>query len=137
MNTDAKAVARFNFDNYHGCEFEADDGYWVLFTDHERVVGKLRTELDALNEAQAVGDGTISGSLLHWHQRALAAETSLAESRAEVEGLKKDVERYRWLRDKAPEEWDVTRWLGNEHQEVHVQDYLDEAIDAEMENGNV
>ncbi len=53
--------------------------------------------------------------------------------RAENEALRKDAERYRWLRDDAPEEWDVTRWLDNETQEIHVQDYLDEAIDTAME----
>lgn len=59
-------------------------------------------------------------------------DEEISRLRAEADLLRKDAERYRWLRDKAPEEWDVTRWLDNEHQEVHVQDYLDEAIDAAM-----
>lgn len=46
--------------------------------------------------------------------------------------VQKDAQRYRWLRDSAPEEWDVTRWLDNGTQELHVQDYLNEAIDATM-----
>lgn len=46
--------------------------------------------------------------------------------------VQKDAQRYRWLRDSAPEEWDVTRWLDNDTQELHVQDYLDEAIDSAM-----
>lgn len=46
--------------------------------------------------------------------------------------VRRDAERYRWLRDSAPEEWDVTRWLDNDTQELHVQDYLDEAIDSAM-----
>ncbi|MDT3468971.1 hypothetical protein [Stenotrophomonas maltophilia] len=44
----------------------------------------------------------------------------------------KDAERYRWLRDNTGDEWDVTRWLDGEVQEIHVQDYLDEAIDGAM-----
>lgn len=59
-------------------------------------------------------------------------EAEVARLRAEADSLRKDAERYRWLRDSAPEEWDVTRWLDSETQEIHVQDYLDEAIDAAM-----
>lgn len=88
MTTDTKAVARW--DSWGGEKDiqESDTGQFVLFTDHERVVGELRDELETLNEAQAVCDGTIPGALLHWHQRALAAESALAASRAEVEGLR-------------------------------------------------
>lgn len=48
MTTNTKGVARFNFDAYHGCEFEADDGYYVLFTDHGRVVEELRAEIEQM-----------------------------------------------------------------------------------------
>ncbi len=107
MTTDTTAVARF----YWSEDEMQDDrgGDYVLFTDYERVVrelenyqrltdevladrhaliASLRDELETLNEAQAVCDGTIPIALLHWHQRALAAESALAASRAEVEGLR-------------------------------------------------
>lgn len=115
MTTDTKAVARWDVESQDGRDcnaFKRDDGDYVLFIDHERVVGELqdgfermalkgiemrneidtfRAELDVLNEAQAVCDGTIPSALLHWHQRSLAAESALAASRAEVEGLREAV----------------------------------------------
>lgn len=197
MTTDNKAVARWDAVGPDMAMDESSSGAFILFTDHERVVGdevehrrrwfvrageylsraqaaersasrsaeeclflrsqrplarKLteaeaeietlrtelsasRAELDALNEAQAVGDGTISGSLLHWHQRALAAESDLAESRAEVEGLKKDAERYRWLRDHAGKDEDQVEIFIE--QESYAPGHLDAQVDAAMEKGNV
>jgi len=109
MTTDTKAVARWDIDCMRAQMDTFDDGRYVEFTYHERVVGdvweitreiqiqsdkywnelrQLRATLEDLNEAQAVGDGTVSGSLLHWHQRALAAEAALAASRAEIDGFR-------------------------------------------------
>lgn len=34
---------------------------------------------EAFNEALAVGDGTVGGAVVYWHQRALAAEAKLSE----------------------------------------------------------
>lgn len=34
---------------------------------------------DVFNEALAVGDGTVNGAVVYWHQRALAAEAKLSE----------------------------------------------------------
>lgn len=141
MTIDTKAVARFNFDAYHGCEFEAYDGYFVQFTDHERVVKELRAELEALNEAHAVGDGTVSGSLLHWHQRALAAESALAASRADVEGLKKDAERWNWIMQGhyGNEPARANRVIGACWSRKAMEDAIDNdiATQAAMEKGNV
>ncbi len=81
----------------------------------------------------ATGMHNMADGTFYEADQALAEkDAEIARLRAEVEAYRKDAERYRWLRDEAPEEWDVTRWLDNEHQEVHVQDYLDEAIDAAM-----
>lgn len=162
MTADTKAVARWEIG--FGGEFntdpemtQTDEGDYVSLTDHEREVedlvrvidvhreiitdftdkiDKLCAELDALNEAQAVGDGTISGSLLHWHQRALAAETAVAASRAEVEGLKKDAERYRWLRDADNYPHPVGGFWNSLGETIEPIE-MDEQIDAEMENRNV
>lgn len=105
----------------------------VQLGSRDREIDTLRTAL-AASRAEAKG---LSQSLTDCLECEKDYLSEIAELRAEVEGLKKDAERYRWLRDSAPEEWDVTRWLDNEHQEVHVQDYLDDAIDAAMEKGNV
>lgn len=43
-----------------------------------------------------------------------------------------DARRYRWLRDEAPDTWEVTEWINNETQEIHYDDGLDAAIDAAM-----
>lgn len=127
MTTDTKAVARFFWS-----EDEMDEdrsGDYVLFTDHERVVAELRAELDAMNEAQAAGDGTISGSLLHWHQRALAAESALAASRAEVEGLRKMLPEVRICVEYAID-------YGSPSRRADRKELLN-TIDAAMEKGNV
>lgn len=130
MTTDTKAVARWDLiavGENTDAMLEVHDGDYVLFTDHERVV----------REWQAGAATTMFRMTDALDKQIEELRTALAASRTEVERLKKDAQRYRWLRDSAPEEWDVTRWLDNEHQEVHVQDYLDEAIDAAMEKGNV
>lgn len=142
MTTDTKAVSRWDYTMAGSLGLDPI-GPYVEFTDHERVVGELeiardywkgqagaaisdvtdlRDTLATLNEAQAVCDGTIPSALLHWHQRALAAESALAASRAEVEGLKKDAERYRWIR--SPHSKQAESLVG-----MHVDDQLDYQID--------
>lgn len=74
MTTDIKAVARY-YPNKRGGMMHGNKGDYILFTDHERVVGELKEyikqsaiaalELDALNRKE------------------------LAKSRAEVEGLQR------------------------------------------------
>jgi hypothetical protein len=48
---------------------------------------------------------------------------------SEWEELRRDAERYRWLRD-APDEWDIVRWVECDIQQVMLSADLDEAIDA-------
>lgn len=94
--------------------YEMGKGSYVLFADHEQVVADL-------NAARK-----------HDHKLLELADQNIARLRAEADSLRKDAGRYRWLRDEAPEEWDITRWLDSETQEIHVQDYLDRAIDDAM-----
>lgn len=51
----------------------------------------------------------------------------------EFKALVKDAERYRWLRDEAPDEWDVSCWIHDDLQELFSGEYIDEAIDKAME----
>lgn len=78
--------------------------------------------------------------------RAERAEADLAESRHDYEiqtqyvealkvrvaGLSRDAERYRWLKEEAPDEWDVMRWISDDLQEIIMLSDLDTAIDAAM-----
>lgn len=88
------------------------------------------------------GETSIGGWLgMHTYETSLkwaklSEGHSYAFAYAADDALFNDAKRYRWLRDNAPETWDVSRWLDSENQEVHVQDYLDEAIDAELEKTN-
>lgn len=115
MTTDTKAVARFDLWGFDGFMEPQEHGDYVLFTDHEQVVAELR------NVAQVMLD---------------SSSAEIIRLRAELAVKSKDAARYVWLRDHAPEEWDVTRHLDDEHLEVHIQDYLDEAIDSAMGEGN-
>lgn len=85
MTTDTKAVARYRAVLSHGLiEVEANPaGSFVLFTDHERVVKELRYW-------QVLADG--------YHTERDVALAALAASRAEVESLKRDAERWRYAR---------------------------------------
>ncbi|CAL1778374.1 hypothetical protein BRC2024_HCTLARHO_CDS_0106 [Acinetobacter phage vB_AbaS_Silvergun] len=78
MTTDTKAVAQCNFTPYG--MVEAVDGHYVPFTDHERVVGELKTTLAI--RSLPIRDYTDEIETLR---------TALAASRAEVEGLQKAV----------------------------------------------
>lgn len=131
MNTDTKVVARW--DVLWGTPTRSgNSGDYVLFTDHERVEGEL--------ERLAYNVETENEFLRH----------ALAASRTEVEGLKKDAERYRWLRnpdtdvglviDKVTGEIpydEGTRTGGYHTYEYRAGEELDTAIDAAMEKGNV
>lgn len=103
MTTDTKAVARW--DAGPGVNPRAN-GKYILFTDHERVVGELKRlayNVDTENEF---------------------LRSSLAASRAEVEGLRKDSERHRWLRLNCI--WETT-----------ISDEIEKVIDEELESTNV
>jgi len=57
---------------------------------------------------------------------------------SEYEKLRRDAERYRWLRDKAPEAWEVTQYVTTDLQACHLASAsLDAAIDAAMNGANV
>lgn len=78
MTTDTKAVARWEF--VGACVRSASarkDGDYVLFTDHEQVVGKLGKDR---NEWKQLADSHV--------EVIREIRTTLAASRAEVEGLK-------------------------------------------------
>jgi hypothetical protein len=126
MTTDTKAVARWDWDLARQRMDTFDDGRYVRFTDHERVVGELREYHEGYREAAT--------------EETLRLRETLAASRAEVEGLKKDAERYRWLRDsKLSRHWSVanTCAVGRGHEFSYRGSPLDTAIDAAMEKGNV
>ncbi len=110
-------IKRFN----HGvCEYpggtfsemnQEADGDYVLHSDHEAEVARLRAELEKVRGYEVA-----------------PLEAKVAELLAEVEMLRKDAERYRWLRD--------TPWFDNyEIRSViaHQQNALwDKTIDAAM-----
>jgi len=87
MDTDNQAVARWDFRESVGDYEQFDDGDYVLFTDHEQVVAELN---------QKAGDTEYLSNLLNEEVNQL--RSALAAKSAEVEGLKKDAERYRWLK---------------------------------------
>lgn len=77
MTTDTKAVARWDWDVEVDDYEQFDDGHYVLFTDHERVVGELRTAL-----------AIRSLPVREYTEEIDSLRTALAASRAEVEGLR-------------------------------------------------
>lgn len=77
MGTDNKAVARFDLSGFDGFMEPQDQGEYVLFTDHERVVEEL-TKAHDQNRA----------SWLDQRQEIDNLRAALAASRAEVEGLR-------------------------------------------------
>lgn len=188
MTTDTKAVARWDIGN-DGLSDEVKalwhyKGRYVLFTDHERVVGELTSNVhelerlcdatyvaqgaDAYNhacdlieqlQAERIGKGRDPGTegslcdgltwaygeLLESEDECETLRSALAASRAEVEeneniinvwrgrtqraeaevdGLNKDAERYRWLRVNCI--WETT-----------ISDEIEKVIDEELESTNV
>lgn len=116
MTTDTKVVARWDFDVEVDDYEQFEDGNYVLFTDHERVVG----ELAHLNfvKAEVIRDFVSDIEVL---------KSSLAASRAEVEGLKKLLgETAQCLADVSN---DVGGWA--------VEEVIESAMNAAMEKGNV
>lgn len=97
----------------------ARNGDVVLFADHERVVGDawVRT-----GEAELQRDN-------FWRQ-AVELRAAMAASSAEFEGLRKDAERYRWLKEGCGD--DGLRVYNIHNQFSYLFDSADEAIDAAM-----
>lgn len=66
--------------------------------------------------------------------RPLYDEQALSALRAEVEALRLDAGRYRWLRDKSPDTWEVSVQIVDGVSECCLASQsLDESIDAAME----
>ncbi len=118
MITDTTAVARWAVLGPRATMGPSDSGEVVLFTDHERVVGELRAAL-----------AIRSLPIREYTEEINTLRTALAASRAEVEGLKRDAERYRFLRSGG----------GGATLRFHNTNPAnrDDAIDAAMENNNV
>lgn len=55
-----------------------------------------------------------------------------SELEDEIEGLRKDAERYRWLRDRATDEWQVLKWITSDAQLLVEGDDMDSLIDQAM-----
>lgn len=104
---------RLTMDEPVNCQGDA----LVLHSDHEAVVDSWVAALVKLDGA------------------CLASEQEVARLRAEVEKDRVDAGRYRWLRDRAPDEWGVWRWIDSNSQ-LHVDDSsMDREIDAAMGEG--
>lgn len=110
MTTDTKAVARWAVLGVDPM-INAPSGHYVLFTDHERVVGELQSEA---KRAFSVYDE----SMVQRRAEIRNLTGALAENRAEVERLRKNAARFEWLCKSRRADW--------------IQ-----KIDAAMENGNV
>lgn len=121
MTTDTKAVARYEYiGRWVG---QHPTGNYVLFTDHERVVGELVTANEEL-----------VAECREWLYKWRATETALAASRAEAEGLKKDAERRLDLIRATVENSEWRHGARNIYGELKREI---QAADAAMENNNV
>ena len=82
----------------------------------------------------------VEGSWVGWQAcAALAAAPVQAVPEAELDALRKDAERYRWLRDNGTSEWGICVWGDDEQewaQDMRAADVVDRAIDAAMELHN-
>lgn len=86
---DAEVVQRYCFDQT-GCDVADNEGPWVSYDDHIAALSAVTAERDRLDElSEALG-----------RQIADAGQREIAY-RAEVEAMRKDAGRYRWLRDKS------------------------------------
>lgn len=126
MTTDTKAVARFDLWGFDGFMEPQKKGKFVRFNDHARVVGQLGKDR---NEWKQLADSHV--------EVIREIRTALAASRAEVEGLKKDAERYRWLKDNCEAVADEYATAGQLYFGTYLYGNIDSAIDAAMEKGNV
>lgn len=146
-------IKRFN---HHVCDYDgvtfsvmgnSEEGKYVSYSDHEAEIARLRADLEgymmgAAAEAREVDARGEEIKRLRaeieenenvinvWRGRTQRAET-------EVEAYRKDAERYRWLRDLAPEEWSVWRrieWPKEKSgSELRIDDCnMDSEIDAAM-----
>lgn len=122
------------YDSGLGME-ERADGQYVLHSDHEAEVARLR----AMAQEQGVRDGNEMGRLRAELQNAAKAAldaTALAcEKEREADALRVDAERYRWLRDKSPDEWGVWKWIDSDSPLLVDDSLMDSEIDAAMGEG--
>lgn len=129
MNTDTKAVSRWDLiavGENTDAMLEVHDGDYVRFADHERVAGELTSERDGLSELATRQAAGIRAATAAFNK----INAELSASRAEVEGLKKDAERYRWLKEGHGD--DGLRVYNIHNQFSYLFDSADEAIDAAM-----
>lgn len=136
MTTDTKAVARWDI-GMNGLSNTAEilwhyQGRYILFTDHERVVGELKNRIDVYDLSQVCDKEEIAKQAIVIRNKEFTNETlrtALAASRAEAEELRKDAERYRWLRGDNGGLPSGIQWATN--------DLFDTFVDEAMEKVNV
>jgi hypothetical protein len=84
----------------HGMYWDIEGDY-VLYSDHEAVVARLRAEVERLAEA-------FRCRTIDWNEACNARDGwagKAKDARAEADAYRKDAERYRWLTEE--NDWDV------------------------------
>lgn len=132
---------------YHWNGDESRSGEIVLHSEHKAEVALLRAELEGYmmgaaaeaREVDARGEEIkrLRAELQNAAKAALDAVALSCEKEREADALRVDAERYRWLRDAAPEEWSVWRrieWPKEKSgAELRIDDCnMDSEIDAAM-----
>lgn len=133
-----KAVPRFEYTPYG--MVEVIDGWYVNISDHEAAISELRS-----NHERVVGEWCMelmreTSELTDAREEIKELQTALAASRAEVEGLKKDAERWGHVRklltvdDIFNRQRELDAWQNLVSEEECER--ADKAIDTAMEKGN-
>jgi hypothetical protein len=117
----------------NGNNYPSVDGPFVLHSDHEADVARLRAEISALKDDPSYETACetirkLRAELQNAAKAALDAVALSCEKEREADALRLDAERYRWLRD--------TPWFDNYEIRSVIAHQLnalwDETIDAAM-----
>ncbi len=98
---------------------------------------RLRAEVEKVRgyEVAALGEkvAELRAELQNAAKAALDAVALACEKEREADALWLDAERYRWLRDGAPDEWSVLLWVDSNSQLLIDDSLMDSKIDAAMQ----
>lgn len=98
------------------------------------VVRKMRAFEDAeslTSMNQLLGEASHAAYMLVYHHH-----TTITDMAKRLEAAERDAARYRWLRNDASDDFEVTQWMSNDLKwvmNVIDPDGMDEAIDAAMQ----
>lgn len=123
-------VKRYDISEFGGGMVEVEDGAWCHSDDYDRLKQECE-QLRAFNLGLESEARRLFAGYMAAEEEAISRGKERDELRAQVEAMRKDADRYRWLRDEATPSWGCL--VGDKDESAEQKDAeIDEAMRASL-----